>query len=364
MGRMNETNADPIAIVGAGPIGLEMAIALRRAGRRILQFDQAQIAQTIWSFAPGTTFFSTVERIAIAGMPVPLGEKARASREVYLAYLRALVCHFDLRIRTYTRVEAVARRPEGGFELTTVATAGRPMRERHHAGSVILALGDMHRSRMLGVPGEELPHVAHRYTDCHPYFQRDLLIVGGKNSAVEVALKAFHTGARVALSYRRPAFRPDSIKYWLLPEIQSLVKSGHVRGHMETIPVAFRPGEADLQPVAWDDATGAATPQGEPYTITADFVLCFTGWEMSGALLTSAGVALDGPEHAPRVNPETMESNVPGLYVIGTATGGSQREYAVFIENSHVHVERVVRALTGATPPRTAFAFDQAMPES
>jgi thioredoxin reductase (NADPH) len=330
-----------VVIVGAGPIGLELAVAFKGAGIDYLQFDAKQVGQTISWFAPGTRFFSSNERIAIAGVPLQTADQGKASREEYLAYLRSVVLQFDLNVRCYETVIGIDRdERQGGFVVTTRRGG---VERRTRARRVVLATGGTDRPRKVGIPGEDLPHVSHYFQDPHTYFRQDLLIVGGKNSAVEAALRCHHAGARVAISYRRPTLPSKSIKYWLLPEINGTIESGRIAGHFETVPVRITPTHVALQRV--DERL---TPVGDTYDVPADFVLLMTGYEQDHALLRLAGVELVGPDQIPAFDGRTMETNVPGLHVAGTATGGTQQRYTVFIENCHVHVERIFAAIRGA----------------
>jgi thioredoxin reductase (NADPH) len=320
-----------VAVVGAGPIGLEVAWALKRAGIDYVQFDKGQIASTIAWFPENMTFFSSTDRIAIAGVPIQVPGQRKCTKEEYLAYLRTVVQTHDLDVRTYEEVEDIAREGEG-FRLRTT-------RGEYRVREVVLAVGDMARPRRLGVPGEELPHVHHRFVDPHPYFRKKLLVVGGKNSAVEAALRCWHAGADVALSYRRDAFDKRSVKYWLLPELLGRIRRGEIACHYETVPVGFRAGVATLR------------RGDEEFDVEADFVLCLVGFEPDQRLFEMAGVPRHGEGGAPVFDETTMETGAPGIYVAGTATAGAQQTYSVFIETCHVHAQRIVAALTGAPPP-------------
>lgn len=323
------------AVVGAGPIGLEMAVALKRAGVDYVHFDAKQVGYTISWFAPQTRFFSSNERIAIAGVPLVTPDQTKATREQYLAYLRSVVRLFDLDVRTYEPVTGIDRDPTGGFVLTTRPMTGATRRTR--VDKLILCTGGTDRPRRLNIPGEDLPHVNHYFQDPHAYFGRKLLIIGGKNSAVEAALRCHAAGAEVAISYRRDRLPEKSIKYWLMPEIAGLVKSRHVAAHFSTTPVAIEPGRVLLR-----------RADGEVFATPADFVLALIGYEQDNTLLRMAGVELIGGAQSPAFDPATMETNVPGVYVAGTVVGGTQDRFTVFIENCHVHVERIVSAIAGA----------------
>ncbi|QOV87986.1 NAD(P)-binding domain-containing protein [Humisphaera borealis] len=352
-----------IAIIGGGPIGLELAVACQKAGLDYLHFEAGQIGQTISWFAPQTRFFSSNERIAIAGVPLQTADQSKASREEYLAYLRSIVLQFGLRVKCYEPIVGITsdgKGPDGGFILTSRRGAGGSAgaTSTYRVRRIVLATGGTDRPRKLGIPGEDLPHVSHYFKDPHTYFRQNLLVVGGKNSAVEAALRCYQAAAQVAISYRRPELPAKSIKYWLLPEITGLTQAGRIAGHFATIPTHITGTHVSLQPV---DA--AFQPRGEPYDVPADFVLLMTGYEQDNTLLKLTGVKFseDG-ECRPIFDERTMETNVPGVYVAGTATGGTQERYTVFLENCHVHIERIISALQGTT--RLVRAPDFACPES
>lgn len=341
-------------IIGAGPIGLELAASLKRSGADYLHFDRHQIGQMVFWFSPETRFFSSNDRIAIAGIPIQTRDQSKATREEYLAYLRTVALALDLKVRTYEQVLAIDRIPGGGFRVTTRRSEG----ERNYtARRVVLATGGTARPHLLGIPGEDGPQVSHHLHDPHQYFREHVLVVGGKNSAVEAALRCFHVGAKVSLSYRRGQFDPAHVKYWLLPELEGRIKRGEIACHYGTQPTSIAPGQVTLA------GTGAgALAKGATQEIKADFVLLMVGYEADMSLFRAAGVELCGPDQTPMYDPQTMETNVPGLYVAGTAAGGTQQTYRLFIENCHVHVDRIHAAITGALPPGTR--VEQWMPES
>jgi len=334
-------NAYTVGIVGAGPIGLELAVALKRAGVRYIQWEAGQIGSTMQWWPPGTRWFSSPERIAIAGVPLVTQAQEKATREEYLAYLRGVVGQFGLGVHTYERVSSVqcpvSSTGDGGpgdFVVRTRTLAGE---ERNYAvRRLVLCTGGTAKPRLLGVPGEDLPHVSHYLADPHAYFGQRILVVGGRNSAVEAALRCYRVGARVALSYRRPALDAQDIKYWLYPEIRSLLKTGRIAGHFSTHIRAITP-----QAVVLEDATGHAEE------VAANFVLLMTGYMADMSLFEMLGVELEEGRQVPLINEQTMETSVPGVYVAGTAVAGTQEKYHVFLENCHVHVERIVEALTG-----------------
>ena len=319
-----------VAIIGAGPIGLELAVALKRAGIDYVQFDAAQIGATMQWYPLEMQFHSSAERLAIAGVPIQVPDQQKPKREEFLAYLRAVVQQFALEVRTYERVVSAHRLDDGSFELTTSAVDGQHV---YHAGAVVIAIGAMHAPKLLGIPGEDLPHVSHYFHDAHTYFDRHLLILGGRNSAIEAAVRCQRAGAHVTVSYRRDDFEAASVKFWLLPEIRSMIRDGRVQFLPNTRPVEIRAGTVLLDPA------------GE---VRADFVLALTGYRQDTSLFAMLGVDLQGQDRRPAYDETTMETSVPGVYVAGTAIAGSPVERVrIIVEDCHVHVERIVGALQG-----------------
>lgn len=347
---MTETE---IFLIGAGPIGLELAVALQDAQIDYVHTDAQQVGQTIARFPRFVKFFSSTERISICGVPLMTPDQNKATREQYLAYLFGIVQQFDLKISGYepvTRIEP----PVTPDERFTIVTEGRNGKRVYRAAKVIAAIGGLHRPRQLkhatqsACSGADLPHVSHYFVEPHPYVGQRLLIVGGKNSAIEAAIQCQRAGAQVTLSYRNKNL-PNDVKYWLKPEIQSLIEAGKVIYHPNTLPTHISPAQVTLSPTVGGRLANVA-PKYD-IKIDADFVLLLIGYEMDTTLLEMAGVELTGPCQTPRHDPETMQTNVPGLYMAGTAAGGTQDQFNLFIENCHSHVVRIIRALAGREPP-------------
>jgi thioredoxin reductase (NADPH) len=342
-----------VAIIGAGPIGIELAVALKQAGVDYVQLDAAQIGATIQWYPLEMLFHSSADRLSLAGVPIQVADQQKPKREEYLAYLRSVVMQFGLSIRTHERVEEASALPGGGFALRTRAVGGE---RRYHVDAVVVAIGAMHAPRLLGIPGESLPHVSHYFRDPHDFFGKRLLIVGGRNSAVETAVRCQRAGAEVTLAYRRADFDPSSVKFWLLPEIRSMIRDGRVTFLPRTLPLEISGGWVRL---AVTDELGVPI-EGEVRDLPFDFVLLMTGYRQETTLFSQLGVDLQGIDRQPRYDPETMETNVPGVFVAGTAIAGTPPgKVRVIVETCHVHVPRIVARITGGKAAALAAPEDE-----
>jgi thioredoxin reductase (NADPH) len=331
----DRVDAMTVAIIGAGPIGLELAVAFKQFGIDYIQFDAGQIGTTIAWYPIEMLFHSSSDRLGLAGVPIQTATQQKITREEYLAYLRALVMQFGLEIRSYERV-VNASRVADGFELVTHAIDGE---HRYRVEQVVIAIGAFHAPRTLDIPGEDLPHVSHYFHDPHTYFAKKLLIVGGRNSSVEAAVRCQRAGADVTLSYRRDDFDPKVVKFWLLPEVRALIRDNRIRYLPRTVPIEIRNGTVVM----------ASVDDGQQFAIDADFVLALTGYRQDPTLFDQLGVELRGDDRQPVYDPETMETNVAGVFVAGTAVAGTPpRKVTVIVETCHVHVPRIVAAIQGA----------------
>ncbi len=333
-------------VVGAGPIGLEVAAALRRAGRPCVQIDAGQIGSTIQWWAPGTQFFSSPERIAIAGVPFVTERQEKGTREAYLAYLRQVAAMLDLSVRTFERVVDVERLPDGtDGERFLLHTERHGVRRELRCRNVVLAIGNMHGPLTIDVPGENLPHVSHDLGDVHQYFDERVCIVGGRNSACEAAIRLHRLGAQVTLAYRRREL-PSKVKPWIRPELVGLIKEDRIGWRPEPVVERIAPDAVHLRASPFAEERDAEWRGSVP----ADHVLLLTGYVQSTSLFERAGVELTGRRRRPVFDEDTMQTNVEGIYVAGTASAGTQSSgVTVFIETSHVHAERIAAHIAGET---------------
>ena len=323
-----------VVVVGAGPIGVEMAGVLQRQGTAYVLLDAGALGESITRWPRDTRFFSSSEWVAVAGIPIQTRDQGIVTGEEYLAYLRQVVEVLDLNLKTYERVDRIEREADGRFVLSTLTHSG--VHGRYRARYVVLATGDMNQPRRLGVPGEDLPHVTHYWNDPHAYFRKRLLIVGGKNSAVEAAIRCWRAGAQVAISYRGASLEQKRLISRLYLEIDLLLQHGQIEFHGQSVLSRIEPGYVVLEPGARE--------------VAADFVYLATGFTMDEQLYDQLQIERSGPDRVPAFDPATMETPTAGVYVVGTTTGGNQRHYRVFITTSHEHCLRAARSMFPERP--------------
>jgi thioredoxin reductase (NADPH) len=318
-----------VLVIGAGPVGIACALEASRQGLSHVVVEKGCLLNTIEAFPTYVTFFSTPDLLEIGGMPFVAGGP-KPSRKEALVYYRRVAELARLNVRLYTRVLGVAR--EG--ETFRVATTRGELEARF----VVVATGFLDHPNFLGIPGEDLPKVTHYYREAFPYAGTDVLIVGGKNSAVEAALDLHRNGARVTMAVRGPVFG-KSVKYWLSPDIENRVKEGSIRAFFGTRVAAIAEETVSLE-----------TPDG-PREIRNDFVLALTGYHPDFDFLRRVGIEIT-PEQRLVFDASSMETTVPGLYVAGVVAAGVEIG-RLFIENGRIHavtIARHVASRCGRTP--------------
>ncbi len=319
---MTARSAEHVIVAGAGPIGLSCAISAARRGLHPLVIDAGAVCNAIVRYPVGMSFFTTPERMEIGGHPlVCSGHKP--TREEALKYYRGVARAEGLRIRTFTRLSG-AHRLDGGIECRLETRGGN---ETLACDKLVLATGYFDHPNLLGVPGEELPQVSHYFREAHLDYGLDVVVIGGRNSAVEAALELFRTGARVTLVYRGLEF-PRSVKYWLKPDIQNRISAGEIKAYMGSSVERIE-----------SDHIVIAEPDGSPRELPAQRVYALTGFHPDFDLFRRVGITLDLSEQ-PELNPDTLETTVPGVYMVGSITRG-RRISDVFIENGRFDGERV-----------------------
>ncbi len=309
-----------VLVIGAGPTGLACAIDAQNEGLDVLLVDKGCLTNSLFHYPANMTFFTTPELLEIGNIPFPSSNQ-KPTRAEALEYYRKVSQHYQLDVRQYERVTGLTGH-DSDFQVQTADRFDRP--QIHRTRKIIVSTGYYDLPNHLGIPGEELPKVAHYYNEPHPFFAQDVLIIGGKNSAAIAALDLYRHGARVTLVHRGPELHRH-IKYWIKPDIENRIKNGEITAFFNTTVIN----------IAQDTVT-LSTPEGKK-SIPNNFVFALTGYHPDFAFIESLGVHLD-PNNArcPIFKPDTLESNVPGLYVAGVVVAG-ERTNEVFIENGRFH---------------------------
>jgi thioredoxin reductase (NADPH) len=326
-----------LIIIGAGPSGLSAAIAAKRRGLEYQVLERGVLVNSIYKFPPQMVFFTTPELLEIGGLPF-VSPYEKPTRQEALRYYRRVVEAYDLQIAFEENVLAITPEPDeardlGEPTLFSVETrSARGVRRVRLARNVVLAIGYYDRPNLLNVPGEDLPHVQHYYSEPHPYYRQRVVVVGGGNSAAESALEMFRSGASVTLVHRWPELK-STIKYWVRPDIENRIKEGSIAARFDTCLTEIRPTTVMLE-----------GPQGRE-ELPADAVFLLVGYHADHELMSAAGVELNARQ-APAYSPETFETNVPGLFVAGGAVAGMDTG-TIFIENGRFHGEKLVEVIAG-----------------
>lgn len=314
-----------VLVIGAGPTGLACAIDAQQAGCQVIVVDKGCLCNSLFHYPAHMTFFTTSELLEIGNVPFP-SPNAKPTRVEALEYYRKVAMHYRLDVRQYERVCSVSG-TDGDFTVTTEDRFGR--RQDYSARKLILSTGYYDLPNLLNVPGENLSKVMHYYGDPHPYYDQDVLVVGGKNSAAIAALELWRHGARVTLVHHEAAIHKH-VKYWIKPDLENRIANGEIQAFFNSRVVAFEP-----------DSVRITTPAGDE-SLRNDFVFAMTGYRPDFSFLESLGIALDGPDHQPVFDAESLESNVAGIYLAGVIVAGT-RTNEIFIENGRFHGQLIAR---------------------
>jgi len=326
-------------IVGAGPIGLACAISALRRGRDPLVIDSGAMVNSIQHYPIGMSFFTTPELLEIGGHPFPCaGEKP--TREEALMYYRGVVRAERIRVQTFTKL-MTAQKVGGEIvcELELDVNRQHPSVSRAKAATracaselsvnrLVLATGYYDHPNTLDVPGEDLPHVRHYFDEAHPSSGLDVVVIGGKNSAIEAALQLFRAGAKTTLVYRGDEFS-NSVKYWIKPDIENRIKAGEIQAYLGAEVISFAERSVTIRPAA-----------GPARKLPADRVYALTGFHPDVDLFRRIGIDIDANTGVPNINRDTLETNVPGVFMAGSIVAGYATSN-VFIENGRYDGERV-----------------------
>jgi thioredoxin reductase (NADPH) len=324
--RRGEMRTD-VLVIGAGPTGLACAIEAQKIGLKVIIVDKGCLVNSLFHYPANMVFFTTPELLEIGDVPFTTALQ-KPTREEALEYYRKVSEHYKLDLRQYEWVKTVLGE-DGNFTITTTDRAGRP--HDYHAKKVIVSTGYYDLANKLGIPGEDLPKVSHYYAEPHPYYDTDVLVIGGKNSAAIAALDLWRHGARVTLVHRDAQLH-HHVKYWIKPDLENRIKN-------EEIEALFN---SWVQEIGIDHVV-VMTPRG-PMRLKNDFVLALIGYHPDYDFLRSMGIELSDEQCRPVCDPVSLESNVRGIYVAGVIVAGS-RTNEIFIENGRFHGKQIAADL-------------------
>jgi thioredoxin reductase (NADPH) len=316
-----------IICIGAGPTGLACAMEAKRAGMRALVIDKGCLCNSIYNYPVNMVFFTTPELLEIGGLPMVTGGD-KPTRIEALKYYRKGAEHYGLELRLFEKVLRVDGH-DGAFTVVTETASGRD--EKYHAKKIVVATGYYDLPNEMGVPGEHLPHVNHYYTEPHPFWNQDVVVIGGKNSAVESALDLYRNGARVTLLVRSKELG-KSLKYWVRPDIENRIKAGQIEALFST-----RVKEIVREGIVVENDAGVQE-------LGAKQVFALTGYHPDYDFIEALGVRLDPESRRPSLDPNTLESNVAGIYLAGVVVAG-RFTGEIFIENGRFHGKQIIEAL-------------------
>jgi thioredoxin reductase (NADPH) len=311
-------------VIGAGPAGLAAAIEGKKLGLKCVVLEKGAITDSILRFPTQMIFFTTPELLEIGGVPL-VSEREKPTRNEALKYYRKVAASYKLDVHQYETVVRIQEiRPHLFRVHTDVAV--------YDGRNVVISIGYYDNPNVINVPGEELPHVSHYYSEAHGFYNRDVAVIGGKNSAVEAALDLFRGGARVALVHRGSALG-QNVKYWIRPDIENRFKNGEITPYMNaTVTEITRDHVRILQ-------------GGETRNIPAQHVFALTGYHPFMGFFDQLGVSYNLETLRPEFDPQTFETNVPGVYLAGSVVGGRQNG-DVFIENGRFHGEVLMKEIS------------------
>lgn len=301
-------------IVGGGPCGLAAAISLQEIGLKPIVIEKGNIVNSLYHYPTHQTFFSSSEKLAIGDVPF-ITQERKPKRNQSLVYYREVVKMKELQVNRFEKVESVEKKGSTFIVKTD--------KEIYESPYVVIATGYYDHPNYIGIPGEELAKVFHYFKEAHEFFDTDVVVIGGKNSAVDAALELHKAGARVTVVYRGSEYS-SSIKPWVLPEFEVLVRDGEITMHFDSVVTEIREHEVVI------DSNGAQQ------VIKNDFVFAMTGYHPDHDFVRAIGVSIDEETGRPMHNPETMETNVEGLFIAGVIAAGNNAN-EIFIENGRFH---------------------------
>ncbi|MFC7060476.1 YpdA family putative bacillithiol disulfide reductase [Halobacillus seohaensis] len=319
---------EQVIIIGSGPCGMSTAIELKKQGIDSLIIEKGSVVNSIFHYPTHQTFFSSSEKLEIGQIPF-ITERQKPVRNEALAYYRAVADREELRIQSFEKVTNV-KKEAGTFHLVTEKNSGET--KEYKAKYVVVATGYYDQPNPMGVEGEKLGKVMHYFKEAHPYFNKDVVVVGGKNSAADATLELVKAGANVTVLYRGEEYS-KSIKPWILPQFEALVNK-------EIVKMEFC---ANLKEITEDQVIYEC--QGEVRYLPNDFVFAMTGYRPNHSFLTEMGIDMDDDTGRPAFEPQTMETNIRGLYIAGVIAAGYNNN-EIFIENGRFHGVHIANAIT------------------
>ncbi|TFE29431.1 YpdA family putative bacillithiol disulfide reductase [Cohnella luojiensis] len=324
-------NVERAIIIGAGPCGLSAALELQAIGIEPLLIEKNAVVHSIYQYPTYMQFFSTSELLEIGGIPFTTPNDKPTRREA-LQYYRDVALRRKLRIHAYESAASISRLENGSFRVETVDRFGSAA--AYEARFVVVATGYFDHPNLLGIPGEELSKVTHFFQEAHPYTGMKVAIIGGNNSAVDAAMELLRVGADITVVYRGDDYSP-SIKPWVKPLFASMVAKGKIRMLFSSRVIRIDESTVTVQP---------SDPTRPSYRLDNDFVLALTGFQPERTLLTDAGAHVDAESTIPEFNPETMETNIPGLFIAGVIAAGREAN-EIFIESGRHHGTLIARRI-------------------
>ena len=315
-----------LLIIGAGPIGLNCALEAKKNNLTYLIVEKGTIVNSLYHYPLYMRFFSTAEKLEIAEIPF-ITTAPKPGRQDALEYYQGIARQKDLSINLYEKVLNV-RKNEEIFEVET-------SKSRYSAKNVIISTGFYDLPNTMNIPGENLEKVKHYYTEPYPFAQQKIVVVGSSNSAVDAALETYRKGAEVTMIIRHSEIS-KSVKYWVKPDIENRILEGSINAHFN----------ADLTEIK-ENTVIFKDEKGELHEIENDFVLAMTGYLPDFDFLRNTGIRLEGDFLNPYYNPETMETNIPNLYLAGVVCGGKDT-HLWFIENSRIHANIIIKNILSA----------------
>jgi thioredoxin reductase (NADPH) len=312
-----------VVVIGAGPTGLAAAIEAKKNGLKCVVFDKGGITNSLLHYPIQMVFFTTPELLEIGGIPL-VSEREKPTRNEALKYYRRVVGTYQLNVHQYEEVLRVKQTQPHSFRIETARAA-------YDTHNVVISTGYYDNPNLMGVPGEDLPHVSHYYSEAHPFYDRDVVVIGGKNSSAEAALDLFRGGARVSLVHRGPAMG-ENVKYWVKPDIENRFKKGEITPYFNARVVEITSTSVRI------------SQNGGTREIPAQQVFALIGYHSSTKFFHQLGVRYNADTLRAEYNPETFETSVPGVYLAGSVIGG-RINGEIFIENGRFHGEVVMKSI-------------------